>query len=69
MGGWLAGKGSRGVKPLRVWIYAFWPRLALTLLFTLMVYWFPTPPISAGFFVLLVTATIAQSFAGCVVPL
>ncbi|OJT13218.1 hypothetical protein TRAPUB_10237 [Trametes pubescens] len=66
VGGWLAGKWSRGDKPLRAWIYAFWPRLALTLLFTLMVYWFPTPPISAGFFVLLVTATIAQSFAGTI---
>ena len=67
VGGWLAGKWSRGDKPLRPWIYAFWPRLALTFLFTLMVYWFPTPPISTGFFVLLVTATIAQSFAGYVV--
>ncbi|KAI0651429.1 MFS general substrate transporter [Trametes meyenii] len=66
VGGWLAGKWSRGDKPLRAWIYAFWPRLALTLLFTLMVYWFPKPPISAGFFVLLVTATIAQSFAGTI---
>lgn len=69
VGGWLAGKWSRGEKPLRAWIYSFWPRLALTLLFTLMVYWFPKPPISAGFFVLLVTATIAQSFAGCVLRL
>ncbi|EIW65052.1 MFS general substrate transporter [Trametes versicolor FP-101664 SS1] len=66
VGGWLAGKWSRGDKPLRAWIYAFWPRLALTLLFTLMVYWFPAPPIPAGFFVLLVTATIAQSFAGTI---
>ncbi|CDO70928.1 hypothetical protein BN946_scf184829.g36 [Trametes cinnabarina] len=66
IGGWLAGKWSRGDKPLRPWIYAFWPRLGLTLLFTLMVYYFPKPPISTGFFVLLVTATIAQSFAGTI---
>ncbi|KAH9850660.1 MFS general substrate transporter [Lenzites betulinus] len=66
VGGWLAGKWSRGDKPLRAWIHAFWPRIALTILFTLMVYWFPQPPISTGFFVLLVTATIAQSFAGTI---
>ncbi|KAI0761684.1 MFS general substrate transporter [Trametes elegans] len=66
VGGWLAGKWSRGDQPLRPWIYAFWPRLALTLLFTLMVYWFPQPPISAGFFVFLITATIAMSFAATI---
>ncbi|KAI0367507.1 MFS general substrate transporter [Pilatotrama ljubarskyi] len=66
VGGWLAGKWSRGDKPLRPWIYAFWPRLALTLFFTLVVYYFPQPPITTGFFVMLVTATIAQSFAGTI---
>ena len=66
IGGWLAGKWSRGDKPLRAWIYAFWPRLGLTFLATMMVYWFPKPPISAGFFVCLVLLTIAQSFAGTI---
>lgn len=63
-GGWLAGRLSQGEKPLRPWIYAFWPRIALTLSATLMVYWFPKTPITAGFFILLVIQTVAQSFAG-----
>lgn len=63
VGGWLAGKWSRGDKPLRAWIYAFWPRLFLTLLSTLMVYWFPKPPITTAFFVSLILLTIFQSFA------
>ncbi|KAI0757425.1 MFS general substrate transporter [Daedaleopsis nitida] len=66
VGGWLAGKWSRGDKPLRAWIYAFWPRLGLTLLSTLMVYWFPKPPISIAFFVSLVILTIFQSFASTI---
>lgn len=63
IGGWLAGKWARGDKPLRAWIYAFWPRLFMTLLITLMVYWFPKPPISTGFFVGLVILTVMQSFS------
>ena len=63
IGGWLAGKWARGDKPLRAWIYAFWPRLFMTLLITLMVYWFPKPPISTGFFVSLVILTVMQSFS------
>lgn len=63
IGGWLAGKWARGDKPLRAWIYAFWPRLFMTLLIILMVYWFPKPPISTGFFVGLVILTVMQSFS------
>ncbi|KAI0762568.1 MFS general substrate transporter [Fomes fomentarius] len=66
VGGWLAGKWSRGDKPLRAWIYAFWPRLFLTLLSTLMVYWFPKPPITNAFFVSLILLTIFQSFASTI---
>ncbi|KAI0932743.1 hypothetical protein AcW1_000228 [Taiwanofungus camphoratus] len=65
-GGWLAGKWSRGEKPLSPWIYAFWPRLALTLTATLIVYWFPKPPISIGFFILLIVQTVTSSFAGTI---
>ena len=63
IGGWLAGKWAKGDKPLRAWIYSFWPRLAFTIVATLMVYWFPQPPISTGFFASLVILTIFQSFA------
>ncbi|EIW86396.1 hypothetical protein CONPUDRAFT_45049 [Coniophora puteana RWD-64-598 SS2] len=63
IGGWLAANWSRGDKPLRPWIIAFWPRLALALVSTLIVYYFPSPPISYGFFTFLVIQTVVQSFA------
>ncbi|KAG6812057.1 hypothetical protein H0H92_004588 [Tricholoma furcatifolium] len=66
MGGWLAAKWSRGDKPLRPWLIAFLPRLALTLVATLIVLWFPTPPISTGFFLFLIIHTVLSSFASTV---
>jgi len=63
MGGWLAAKWSRGDRPLRPWIYAFWPRLVFSLISTLIVYWFPKPPISMGFFIFLILHTVLSSFA------
>jgi PAT family acetyl-CoA transporter-like MFS transporter 1 len=63
IGGWLAAKWSRGDRPLRPWIYAFWPRLIFALIAALIVYWFPKPPISEGFFFLLIIHTILSSFA------
>jgi len=63
IGGWLAAKWSRGDRPLRPWIYAFWPRLIFALIAALIVYWFPKPPISKGFFVFLIVHTILSSFA------
>jgi len=65
-GGYVAGRWSRGAKPLRPWIYAFWPRLVLALAATLIVFWFPKPPIHLGFFVLLVIQTVMSSFAGTI---
>ena len=65
-GGYVAGRWSRGEKPLRPWMYAFWPRLALALIATLVVYWFPKPPIHLGFFILLVIQTVLSSLAGYV---
>ena len=64
--GWVAGRWSRGDKPLRPWMIAFWPRLLLALAATLIVFWFPKPPISFGFFVLLIVQTVLSSFAGTV---
>ena len=63
VGGWLAAKWSRGDAPLRPWLWAFWPRLGFALIATLIVYWFPTPPISNGFFVFLIIHTVLQSFS------
>lgn len=65
-GGWLAAKWSRGDRPLRPWVYAFLPRLAFCLLGTLVVYWFPTTPISKTFFVFLIVQTVLSSFASTV---
>ncbi|KJA29317.1 hypothetical protein HYPSUDRAFT_1076308 [Hypholoma sublateritium FD-334 SS-4] len=66
MGGWLAAKWSRGDRPLRPWIHAFWPRLIFALIATLIVYWFPKPPISTGFFIMLILHTVLSSFASTV---
>ena len=63
IGGWLAARWSRGDKPLLPWFYAFIPRLGFALLATMIVYWFPTPPISTGFFTFLVIQTVLASFA------
>lgn len=66
-GGWLAAKWSRGDRPLRPWIYAFWPRLILVMIAVAMVYWFPTPPISTAFFVFIILHTVLSSFASWVI--
>jgi len=65
-GGWIAARWSRGDKPLRPWIWAFWPRLGFAFIATLVVYWFPTPPISTSFFVFLVINTVLASFASTI---
>lgn len=62
-GGWVAARWSRGDKPLRPWLWAFWPRLSFALIATMIVYWFPTPPITNGFFAFLIVHTVIQSFS------
>ncbi|KAF9535740.1 acetyl-coenzyme A transporter 1 [Crepidotus variabilis] len=66
MGGWLAAKWSRGDKPLRPWIIAFWPRMGFAVLAALIVYFFPHPPIPMYFFIIMVVHTIFSSFASTV---
>jgi hypothetical protein len=66
LGGWFAAKWSSGDRPLRPWIWAFWPRLAFAFLSTLIVYWFPTPPLSYGFFVFLIIHTVLQGLASTI---
>ncbi|THU91656.1 hypothetical protein K435DRAFT_759029 [Dendrothele bispora CBS 962.96] len=65
-GGYLAANWSRGNYPLRPWVIAFWPRLGFALISTLIVYWFPTPPISQGFFMFLIVHTVFSSFSSTV---
>jgi hypothetical protein len=62
-GGWLAARWSRGDRPLRPWLWAFWPRLIFALIATFIVYWFPKPPISMGFFSFLIVHTVLSSFS------
>ncbi|KAH9927460.1 MFS general substrate transporter [Epithele typhae] len=66
IGGWLAGKWARGEKPLRAWIFCFWPRLLFTFIATLVVYWFPKPPVTSTFLAGLVFLTILQSFTSTI---
>ncbi|KAF5312342.1 hypothetical protein D9619_003117 [Psilocybe cf. subviscida] len=65
-GGWLAAKWSRGDRPLRPWIYAFWPRIILVVIAVGIVHWFPTPPISNTFFIFIIVHTVLSSFASTV---
>ncbi|KAH9989208.1 acetyl-coenzyme A transporter 1 [Russula vinacea] len=66
LGGYLAARWSRGDRPLRPWIWAFWPRLGFVLIGAIIVWRFPKPPISAGFFVFLVLQTVLGSFSGTI---
>ncbi|KAI0259005.1 acetyl-coenzyme A transporter 1-domain-containing protein [Gloeopeniophorella convolvens] len=52
--GYFIARWSRGAQPLRPWMWAFWPRLLFAFLAALIVWNFPTPPITTGFFVFLV---------------
>jgi MFS transporter, PAT family, solute carrier family 33 (acetyl-CoA transportor), member 1 len=63
LGGWIAGKFSTGHAPLRPWMWAFWPRLAFAFITTLIVYYFPSPPISNGFFIFLIIHGVLQSLS------
>ncbi|KAJ7164642.1 acetyl-coenzyme A transporter 1-domain-containing protein [Mycena crocata] len=66
VGGWLVGTWSRGEYPLRPWLYTFWPRIGFAFTAMLIVYWFPSPPVSAGFFVFLVVHTVLTSFTSTI---
>lgn len=66
-GGYIAARWSRGDRPLRPWIWAFWPRLGFGLMATFVVYYFPTPPISNGFFMFLIVHTVLSSFSSYVI--
>lgn len=60
--GWYTARWSRGDRPLRPWVWAFIPRLGFCVLAPLIIYYFPTPPISNGFFIFLIIQTVLGSF-------
>ena len=68
VGGWLAAKWSRGDRPLRPWLYAFWPRFFFSSTAALIVYYFPKQPIPLTFFLLMIVHTVLSSFATYVRP-
>lgn len=65
-GGWLAGRWSKGERPLRAWMHAYWPAFALVLLSTLTVWAFPHPPIPVGWYVFIILQSIVSSLVMCV---
>ncbi|KAJ7226767.1 acetyl-coenzyme A transporter 1-domain-containing protein, partial [Mycena pura] len=66
IGGWLVGSWSRGAYPLRPWLYTFWPRIGFAFTAMLIVYRFPSPPVTPGFFVFLVVHTVLTSFTSTI---
>lgn len=66
IGGWLAGQWSRGNKPLRPWLIAFWFRVGFAFVGMAMVATFPGVPLGFGWFVLFIAVTVMNGFAGYV---
>ncbi|KAI9507138.1 acetyl-coenzyme A transporter 1-domain-containing protein [Russula earlei] len=52
--GYFIARWSRGDRPLRPWIWAFWPRLLFAFLAAVVLWKFPAPPITASFFAFLI---------------
>ena len=52
--GYLVARWSRGERPLRPWIWAYWPRFVFAFLAAILLLNFPAPPITTGFFVFLI---------------
>jgi hypothetical protein len=48
--GFFVARWSRGDRPLRPWLWAYWPRFVFAFLAAVIVWKFPPPPITAGFF-------------------
>jgi len=66
VGGWLAGTWSRGDKPLRPWLNAYWARVFFAFVGMAMVATFPGTPLPWTWFVLFVVVVVTGSFARCV---
>lgn len=52
--GYFVARWSRGERPLRPWIGAYWPRFVFAFLAAILLWNFPAPPITTGFFAFLV---------------
>ncbi|PCH36092.1 MFS general substrate transporter [Wolfiporia cocos MD-104 SS10] len=63
LGSYLAGRWARGNKPLKAWMLAFWPRLAMAGAGALIVWLFPGQPIPAVFLCAIVAQGMLSTFA------
>ena len=63
---YLVARWSRGERPLRPWIWAYWPRFVFAILAAILLWNFPAPPITTGFFVFLVIFRSFGEMAGSV---
>jgi MFS transporter, PAT family, solute carrier family 33 (acetyl-CoA transportor), member 1 len=61
--GWLAGQWSRGEKPLRPWMNAYWFRIGFAFIGMAMVATFPGAPLGWGWFMLFILVTVTGGFA------
>ena len=52
--GYFVARWSRGDRPLRPWIWAYWPRFTFAFLAAVILWYFPPPPITTGYFIFLV---------------
>src|SRR5258707_9075485 len=52
--GYFVARWSRGERPLRPWLSAYWPRFVFAFLAAVIPWNFPAPPITIGFFAFLV---------------
>jgi MFS transporter, PAT family, solute carrier family 33 (acetyl-CoA transportor), member 1 len=66
VGGWLAGTWSRGEKPLRPWLNAYWARVFFAFVGMAMVATFPGTPLSWSWFMFFIAVIVTSSFAGYV---
>ncbi|KAF8609359.1 MFS general substrate transporter [Ceratobasidium sp. AG-I] len=68
VGGWYAASWSRGARPLRPWLWAFWVRLSFAVLAMAVVRFFPTEakPVPTSYFWGIVVFTVLSSFSSTV---
>lgn len=64
IGSWLAGRWSRGNKPLRPWLIAFWFRVLFVFIGMAMVATFPGKPLPWTWFIFFILVIITSGFAG-----
>jgi PAT family acetyl-CoA transporter-like MFS transporter 1 len=64
IGGWYAASWSRGARPLRPWLWAFWVRLGFAVAAMGVVYFFPSvKPVPTSYFWGIVVFTVLSSFS------